>query len=142
MQRGVKVARHDNVVDWNEDTQGDAADAEALNRGWYVYLLTNPINRRTYLGSTTDHTRRLRQHNGDLVGGARYTHMHAPKQWRVHCVVSGLTKQEAMSLEAIAKNRTLQPDSQAMSPASRRVAALAALMEEKFPNAAMVMLGK
>ena len=40
---------------------------------WYVYFLKSTISNRSYIGMTNDIPRRLRQHNGELVGGARYT---------------------------------------------------------------------
>lgn len=39
----------------------------------YCYILFNKTNNCTYNGYTTDLTRRLRQHNKQLAGGARYT---------------------------------------------------------------------
>lgn len=39
---------------------------------WYVYLLAC-ADGTYYAGVTVDLERRLRQHNGELVGGARYT---------------------------------------------------------------------
>ena len=39
---------------------------------YLCYLLYNNDN-KTYIGSTNDFKRRLRQHNGELVGGAKYT---------------------------------------------------------------------
>jgi predicted GIY-YIG superfamily endonuclease len=50
------------------------------------YLLANERG-RTYAGSTNDMRRRLRQHNGELVGGARSTHARGP--WRVVALVAG-----------------------------------------------------
>lgn len=42
--------------------------------GFYiVYLLTNSKNNCTYIGMTNNPVRRIRQHNGELVGGAKYT---------------------------------------------------------------------
>ncbi len=38
-----------------------------------VYVLASSDGRRTYVGCTNDFRRRLRQHNGELRGGAKYT---------------------------------------------------------------------
>lgn len=40
---------------------------------WSCYLLCTPDRRHTYIGATVDPDRRLRQHNGELVGGAKAT---------------------------------------------------------------------
>jgi len=40
---------------------------------YLVYLLVNSSNNCTYIGCTNNSIRRLRQHNGELVGGAKYT---------------------------------------------------------------------
>lgn len=42
---------------------------------------------RTYVGLTNNLARRLRQHNGDIAGGARYTRAHRP--WQVHATIEG-----------------------------------------------------
>lgn len=44
---------------------------------WWVYFLCCSDN-SIYTGITTDLNRRLRQHNGELVGGARYTSARRP----------------------------------------------------------------
>lgn len=59
---------------------------------WSVYLLSN--GRRTYVGSTTDVTRRLRQHNREIVGGARATARGAPN-WKVVVYITGFTNRSA-----------------------------------------------
>lgn len=45
---------------------------------YFVYILRSTVAPRTYVGMTSDVTRRLRQHNGELVGGARYTRVGRP----------------------------------------------------------------
>lgn len=44
-----------------------------MSRPWSVYFLLDETCRRSYRGATVDLTRRLRQHRGELRGGARYT---------------------------------------------------------------------
>lgn len=51
---------------------------------------------RTYVGVAVNLHRRLRQHNGELVGGARATR---GRSWRVQFVVSGLARTHALQLE-------------------------------------------
>lgn len=51
----------------------------------------------TYVGFTTDLDRRLKQHNGDLQGGAKATH---GKSWKRILSVTGFpTKQAALQFE-------------------------------------------
>ena len=53
----------------------------------YCYILQNEDNQRTYNGYTVNIVKRLRQHNGDLSGGARST-KHS-KTWKYIAIVSG-----------------------------------------------------
>ena len=59
---------------------------------WHVYLLLNDAHTRTYVGATVDPDRRLRQHNAELVGGARAT---ARDHWTRVCLVSGFPDERA-----------------------------------------------
>lgn len=77
-------------------------------RNYIVYLLHNSENPCTYVGSTNNPARRIRQHNGELVGGARYTHRHKPQgehidtadaKWEYYGYIPGLDKHRALSIE-------------------------------------------
>lgn len=48
---------------------------------WWAYLLQSTRRARTYVGIAQDVDRRLRQHNGELAGGARSTRSGRP--WAV-----------------------------------------------------------
>eukprot|EP00439_Symbiodinium_sp_Y106_P070185 s1515_g12.t1 len=86
----------------HEETSEDAAPSE----GYCCYVLRsdNSARARTYTGITTDLKRRLRQHNGELRGGARATRRGGP--WRVLCMVKGFpTKEDAARFEWRAKRQ-------------------------------------
>jgi predicted GIY-YIG superfamily endonuclease len=53
---------------------------------WQVYLLVNSRG-RTYIGATTDVHRRIRQHRGEIRGGARSTRRDCT--WKIHSYISG-----------------------------------------------------
>ena len=63
-----------------------AATTTAAAAAFYVYLLVAQDGKGTYIGATVDPDRRLRQHNGERVGGARRT---AGRQWDRVLYVSG-----------------------------------------------------
>ncbi|WP_321325176.1 GIY-YIG nuclease family protein [Thiomicrorhabdus sp.] len=46
-------------------------------QNWFVYLLRCADN-TLYCGITTNLIKRLRQHNGEIVGGAKYTKVRQP----------------------------------------------------------------
>lgn len=49
---------------------------------WWVYLLAATTSNQTYIGMTNNVKRRLRQHNGELAGGAKYTTAGGPWELR------------------------------------------------------------
>lgn len=62
-----------------------------------VYWIRNGA--RHYIGATVDAERRLRQHNGELAGGAQRT-SRAAGGWRFECVITGFrTWREALQFE-------------------------------------------
>jgi len=94
--------------------------ASAVAVPTWVYCLMNSRIRRTYVGVTANPRRRLRQHNCELKGGAKYT-THVPKfargHWRYVFTVRFPTRQDALRTEwrlhgnrtkAISSARTLE----------------------------------
>ena len=67
---------------------------------YIVYLLTNTCNNCTYIGCTNNSIRRLRQHNGELVGGAKYTtSKKGDGCWQYYGKISNLERKQALSIE-------------------------------------------
>ena len=68
-----------------------------MNKPYVCYLLTSMDDKRTYVGITNNMPRRLRQHNGELSGGAKATR---GNKWRIVLTVSGFrTHGEALMFE-------------------------------------------
>lgn len=86
-----------------------------------VYILASESRRRTYVGWTVDLQRRIRQHNGDIVGGAKATRGDRP--WLVVGTVVGFaTRSEALSFEWHAKfRRRRRPKGSAMERRRKHV---------------------
>lgn len=51
------------------------------------YILRSAITDRTYIGYTVNFPRRIRQHNGEIVGGAKRTRKGRP--WIPVCLIKG-----------------------------------------------------
>ena len=50
---------------------------------WFVYVLWSPHIERSYVGIAIDPQRRLRQHNGEIKGGAKSTRAGRPWQLQI-----------------------------------------------------------
>lgn len=93
------------------------------------YCLVNPEG-RTYVGFSTNVDRRLRQHNGELVGGARATH---GSQWSRLCTITGFPTQHS-ALQFEWKWKHLSRKIKGGSAVERRCAALVQLLNEEKPT--------
>ena len=92
---------------------------------WHVYLLLNSTHTRTYVGATIDPIRRLRQHNQEIVGGARAT---SSDQWTHACIIYGFPdERSALQCEWMWKHMT-RKESRG-EPLARRYTALQKLLE-------------
>lgn len=54
------------------------------------YILKSSVSNKIYIGYTVDFNRRLRQHNGEIVGGAKKTEKYRP--WYPICLIKGFNE--------------------------------------------------
>ena len=107
---------------------------------WHCYMLFS-TNGQTYIGATVDPDRRLRQHNKEIVGGARATGMRVAEgqTWKRACVVSGFPDQRAaLQFEWRWKQISWKLLNSSLSPVERRIQALNDLMALDRPTTAAV----
>ena len=75
---------------------------EKKEEPWLFYIIHN--KGCTYAGVSPDPVKRLRKHNGELVGGAKYT-LSKGSGWKQVCLISGFqTKQQALQFEWASKH--------------------------------------
>ena len=86
---------------------------------WFVYLV-RCSDGSFYTGVTTDLKRRVRQHNGEIVGGANYTRTRRPVAlaWYEACEDRSVAQQREYSVR---RSHRLQ---------KQRLAAIAALIKD------------
>ena len=81
--------------------------------------------RRTYVGYTVDPSRRIRQHNGEIKGGARATSGSSPVDWEFLFVVAvedlRFGSHEGLSLEWHLKRRPKGMTRKSASPIEARI---------------------
>ena len=120
------------------------ADAERTERGetpvagkpWYCYLLISTTG-NTYIGATVDPDRRLRQHNKELVGGARRTGqaVASGERWERVCKVSGFPDNHAaLQFEWRWKRLSCKKIYARKTPIERRIAGLHELLSLDRPT--------
>lgn len=69
---------------------GMAPSAKPLPALYTVYVLRSTVRRASlYIGSTPNPPRRLKQHNGDVGGGAARTSQASLRPWEMIALVSG-----------------------------------------------------
>jgi predicted GIY-YIG superfamily endonuclease len=68
------------------------------DKSYFCYILQSTTSNKTYVGMTDNIQHRLRQHNGEIIGGAKYTT--AGRPWQIVCYVGGFTtRNEALRFE-------------------------------------------
>lgn len=100
----------------------------------FCYVLWNAAKTHTYAGYTVNPSRRLRQHNGELAGGARATSRHKKGSWAFLLLIGcdAWSKNQALSFEWYLKNHRGWCSSFG-NPVDRRLDLLCrALVHEKF----------
>ena len=87
-----------------------------------VYILCNNCNNCTYVGMTNNLSRRIRQHNGIISGGAKYTSRLGNNYiWYYHTIIENFNKHNALSIE---KKIKIYSKKYKGSPIERRMKAL------------------
>lgn len=83
--------------------------AEAPAPAWCVYLL-RCSDGSLYTGVTSDLDRRLRQHNGELRGGAAYTRGRRPVEllWREDAVDRAAAQRREASIRRLPRKHKLR----------------------------------
>lgn len=81
---------------------------QAAQTTWYIYMVENRYQ-QLYTGITTDLLRRLRQHNGEIKGGAKALKGKGPVNLR--WVASTLGKSQALKVEYKIKRLSKQQKS-------------------------------
>jgi len=75
-----------------------------MDSSWQAYIIYHPPTGATYVGVSPDPVRRLRAHNGEISGGAKYTTSKGPG-WKHVCLIKGFpTSQNSLQFEWAVKH--------------------------------------
>lgn len=101
---------------------------QAQPTNYVVYVLVNTSHTKTYVGITNNITRRIRQHNGELVGGAKYTTSNKGNgSWMFYGFIKNIHKILALSFEKKIKIRSRKMSG---TPIEKREKAISKILEE------------
>jgi predicted GIY-YIG superfamily endonuclease len=115
------------------DCKKSGVEKSASLNDYFVYLLANGENNCTYIGMTNNMTRRLRQHNGEIVGGARYTTLKRGEgSWYYYGYVMNLSKSMALSIEKKIQKRTRK--TKGSSPLDRRLNCIEQFLRDEYSH--------
>ena len=104
-----------------------------MDFNYCVYLLVHTQHSKTYVGMTNHLDRRIRQHNGEIQGGAKYTTRNKESgEWKIYGTIPQLNKQQALHLEKRIqiRSRTKQMRKFSSKPFERRLEAIRQILEE------------
>jgi predicted GIY-YIG superfamily endonuclease len=95
---------------------------------YVVYVLKNTTHNKTYVGITNNTTRRIRQHNGELVGGAKYTSTNkGDGEWYFYGFIKNVNKHLSLSFE---KKIKLKSRKMSGTPIEKRQKAIAIILND------------
>jgi len=107
--KGIKKKR-----DSGKKTLKGKKRALVTNEDTFVYILKSSVEvNRSYVGVTNCLQRRLRQHNGQLAGGARFTRGSRP--WSFYAIFVVGNRHDALSIEWKIKHQKRKSDGPGIS---------------------------
>lgn len=99
-----------------------------MNQNNYCYIIVK--GNHTYCGATNNLTRRLKQHNGTIGGGAKYTRRFGKDGWQYLGTISGfVSRSQCLSFEWHVKHVRLQRA--IANPKERRATQIATTIQQK-----------
>jgi predicted GIY-YIG superfamily endonuclease len=101
-----------------------------MQKGNYCYLLESNKRNRSYVGASKNIIKRLRQHNGEIKGGAKYCRSGRP--WKMIVYVKGFIEyKQALQFEWSWKYETRKISRSGKTSIERRIIALNNLLIKK-----------